>query len=693
MRPALLAKLFNPISSLPGVSSRILPLLQQACGPIIVDLFWHLPNGFIDRNFFPKIDEAPAGKVASFIVRVNNHEKPRNKKMPYRIKCTNEDGELTLVFFHSHSEYLQKELPIGELRLVSGRVNFYKGKVQINHPDQICSVEDIKKLPPLEPTYPLTDGLTRKPLTKTIQKALKLAPNLPEWIDRDLLLENGWPSWHEALQSIHSPQIVDDIAADSNNRKRLAYDELLADQLAVALIRKNKFQEVGRSTGKHGLLVSQAEKSLPFILTGTQKDCIKEIIQDMVADKRMVRLVHGDVGSGKTVLAFLSMIAAVELGYQATFMAPTEILSQQHYETINTWCRPLGVSCQLLTGSIKGRNRTKALKSIAAGRCNIVIGTHAVIQQEVKFQNLSIAIIDEQHKFGVEQRLSLSQKGSQVDLLVLSATPIPRTLLMSAYGDMDVSRLTSGPNNRGQIRTAVKPLSQISSVIDAISRAIKGGGKVYWVCPLIEESNFMELAAATARHKSLEATFGEQVGLVHGQLGQMEKDEIINNFVNGSINILVATTVIEVGIDVPDATVMIIEQAERFGLSQLHQLRGRVGRSEKSGSCLLLYGTPLSTTARARLDILRQTTDGFLIAEEDLRLRGAGELLGKKQSGLPQYRIAELPFDNDLLVTAHQHAKLITNTANFLEGPYGAALQALLYLFRRDSALTLLRSG
>ena len=693
MRPVLLSKIFTAISKIPGVSSRLTPLLEQVCGPEIVDFFWHFPSGVIDRTFFPKITEASPGQISSFIVRVDNHEKPRNKKMPYRVKCTNEDGDLTLVFFHSHPEYLKKELPEGKLRLVSGRVTTYKGKIQINHPDLISPIEEIESLPSLEPTYPLTEGLTRKTLTKVIQKALHLAPDLPEWIDQDLLQENQWPSWHDALQSIHAPKTINDLAPDSRNRKRLAYDELLADQLAVALIRKNKFQGSGRPSGKYGAVVKQAESLLPFKLTVTQKKCIEDIIHDMVANKRMVRLVHGDVGSGKTVLAFLSMIAAIAAGHQATFMAPTEILAQQHFEALNTWCQPLGISCHLLTGSTNGKTRAATLNSISTGKVNIVIGTHAIIQPDVKFKDLSLAIIDEQHKFGVGQRLALSQKGMHVDLLVLSATPIPRTLLMSAYGDMDVSRLTSRPNNRGKIRTAVKPLSQIRSVIDAISRAISAAGKVYWVCPLVEESNFMDLSAATTRHTNLEKIFGKRVGLVHGQMDQITKDRVINNFANGSTDILVATTVVEVGIDVPDATIMIIEQAERFGLSQLHQLRGRVGRGEKSGSCLLLYGSPLSPAARARLEILRQTTDGFLIAEEDLRLRGAGELLGRRQSGLPQYKIAELPLDNDLLITAHKHAKLITNTENFLHLSYGPALRVLLYLFRRDSALTLLRSG
>ena len=693
MRPALLSTIFAPISSLRGLSARLTPLIEQTCGPQIVDLFWHLPSGAIDRNFFPKIPEAPPGRVASFIVRVIKHEKPRNRKMPYRIQCSNEDGKIILVFFHSNAEYLHRQLPEGEVRLVSGRVELYRESIQITHPDQISLVKEIDNLPSLDPIYPLTEGLTRKPLSRAIQKALELAPELPEWIDPEFLQTNQWPSWSKALRSLHAPETLQDLAPESLARQRLAFDELLADQLAVALLRKNKAQSDGRPSGIAGSLHDSAIKNLPFQLTRAQKNCLKEIMQDMANDKRMVRLLHGDVGSGKTVVAFLAMVSAIDLSYQATLMVPTEILAQQHYDTISPWCGKLGIKCCLLTGSIKAKERIRTLQDIVMGDINIVIGTHAIFQPEVKFQKLAFAVIDEQHKFGVHQRLTLSQKGDNVDLLVLSATPIPRTLLMTAYGDMDVSRLTSKPINRGIIKTAAKPLSQIQSVIKAVSRSINQGGKVYWVCPLIEESNLIELSAATARYKALKSRFGSRVGIVHGQLDHSDKDKIINNFAHGSLDILVATTVIEVGVDVPDATVMVIEQAERFGLSQLHQLRGRVGRSEKPGNCVLLYGHPLTNTARARLDILRQTTDGFLIAEEDLRLRGAGDLLGKKQSGLPQFKIAELPLHSELLWAAHRYARFITNSDNFLKEPSGPALQNLLYLFQRDSALSLLQSG
>ena len=693
MRPALLSTIFAPISSLPGLSTRLTPLLEQTCGPQIVDLFWHLPTGVIDRNFFPKISEAPPGRVASFIVRVIKHEKARNRKMPHKIQCSTEDGEIVLVFFHSHAEYLQRQLPEGELRLVSGRVELYRGTPQITHPDQIALVEEIKNLPALEPTYPLTEGLTRKPLSRAIQEALKLAPELPEWIRPELLQTNQWPSWSKALRSLHNPDTLQDLAPESLARQRLAFDELLADQLAVALIRKNKAQSGGRRSGIGGSLQNSAIKNLPFQLTRTQENSLKEIMQDMVEDKKMVRLLHGDVGSGKTVVAFLAMVSAVDLDYQAALMVPTEILAQQHYDSISPWCEKLGINYCLLTGSTKTKERTRTLQDIVTGKVKIVIGTHAIFQPDVKFQKLAFAVIDEQHKFGVHQRLRLRQKGDNVDLLVLSATPIPRTLLMTAYGDMDVSRLTSKPINRGIIKTAAKPMSQIQSVIKAVSRAINQDGKVYWVCPLIEESNSIDLSAATARYKDLKSRFGARVGMVHGQIHQSDKDKIINDFAHGALDILVATTVIEVGVDVPDATVMVIEQAERFGLSQLHQLRGRVGRSQKPGNCVLLYRHPLTNTARARLDILRQTTDGFLIAEEDLRLRGSGDLLGKKQSGLPQFKIAELPLHSELLRTAHQYAKLITNSDNFLEEPSGPALRNLLYLFQRDSALSLLQSG
>ena len=693
MRPEILFPVFMPITRIQGIGPRIGALVENAAGSRMVDLLWHLPNAIIDRSFSPKLADAPSGAIATFRIRVVKHEVPKHKRQPYRIHCQNEDGKLTLVFFHSHQEYLEKQLPLNEIRVVSGRVEFYKGKIQITHPDHVASVEESQHLPLLEPVYRLTSGLTPRPLNKAIAAALAEIPILPEWIDRSFLRKMQWPTWNEAVKSAHTPPNTEALKPGAIPRQRLAYDELLANQLAIALLRVHMRHTTGRSISGENYLRKKLVSELPFSLTNSQNQALSEIVLNMEAKTRMVRLLHGDVGSGKTIVAFLAMLNAVESGEQAALMAPTEILARQHLTTIEPWTKSLGLSCAALTRRTKGKVRDKLLLDLSNGKIDILVGTHAMFQNDVAFASLALTVIDEQHKFGVHQRLNLQAKGRGVDLLVMTATPIPRTLMMTSYGDMDVSRLTEKPSGRQIVNTAAVPIERFEDVIHSIKRAIQGGGQIYWVCPLVDESRLVDLAAAEERYLSLRKLFGERVGLVHGRLNEMERDARMSEFLSGKLDILVATTVIEVGVDVPNATIIVIEQAERFGLAQLHQLRGRVGRSNKPSSCLLLYDPPLTKTARARLSILRETDDGFQIAEEDLRLRGAGELLGTRQSGLPDFRLAELPTHEELLAAAQDDAKLILSQDATLENERGKALRILLYLFERDAAINLLRSG
>ncbi|MFP6715481.1 MAG: ATP-dependent DNA helicase RecG [Alphaproteobacteria bacterium] len=693
MRPEILFPVFTPITSLKGVGPRIGGLIENAAGSRTIDLLWHLPNAIIDRKFSPKLLDAPAGVIATFTVRATKHEVPRHNRQPYKIYCENDDGALTLVFFHGQKDYLEKQLPPGEVRVVSGRVEHYHGQIQITHPDHITTIEESQDLPLLEPVYRLTTGLTPKPLSKAIAAALAHTPKLPEWIDSAFLKKNRWPSWNEAIRSAHAPSSTRSLEPSAPARQRLAYDELLANQLAIALLRRHIRQTTGRSITGSNQLRKKILSQLPFSLTESQTRALDEIIKNMSAETRMLRLLHGDVGSGKTVVAFLAMVNAVEAGGQASLMAPTEVLARQHLATIETLAQSAGISCAALTGRTKGKARANLLADLKAGQISILVGTHAMFQSDVSFANLALTVIDEQHKFGVHQRLNLQAKGHGVDLLVMTATPIPRTLMMTSYGDMDVSRLTEKPAGRQLVNTVVLPIDRFGDVVTAIKRGITSGGRVYWVCPLVDESGSVDLAAAEERFATLETYFGSRVGLVHGRLNEAKRDSTMSDFANGQLDILVATTVIEVGVDVPEATIMVIEQAERFGLAQLHQLRGRVGRSDKPSSCLLLYATPLTKTARARLNILRETDDGFQIAEEDLRLRGAGELLGTRQSGLPNFHLAELPIHGELLAAAEDDAKLILTQDEVLEGQRGEALRTLLYLFERDAAISLLRSG
>lgn len=694
MRPELLFPLFAPLSSLSGVGPRIAKLLEKAAGPHVVDVLWHLPREVVDRSFSPPIAEAPASRIVTIKVTIDRHFPPPDKRRPYRVTCHDDTGILTLTFFHADKKYLERELPVGEQRLVSGRIEYFRAEAQIAHPDFIARPEQEASIPKIEPVYPLTTGLTPKVLRKAVLSAVSKAPALPEWLDPEYKKRQGWPSWKEAIEAAHNPQAGSDVSALTQTRQRIAFDELLASQLALAITRAKAKKLPGRVIEGDKRLRAMALKALPFKLTGSQVEALKEIGADMASTSRMLRLLQGDVGSGKTVVALFAMLNAIECGGQAALLAPTEILARQHFETIEPLAKAAGIRAAVLTGRDKGKARKALLEELASGNIQILIGTHAIFQDDVAFKDLMLAVIDEQHRFGVHQRLALAGKGKGVDMLVMTATPIPRTLMLSAYGDLDVSRLRDKPPGRKPVDTRLVPKGRLDDVANGIGRAIQSGAKVYWVCPLVEDSEVLDLAAATERYEDLKHRFGEAaVSLVHGKMKAAEKDAAMARFVDGPAQILVATTVIEVGVNVPAATVMVIEHAERFGLAQLHQLRGRIGRGEAASTCLLVYAQNLTETAERRLKTMRETEDGFVIAEEDLRLRGAGELLGTRQSGLPVFKLADLAVHGELLAAARDDARLIIERDPDLSGERGKALRVLLYLFERDAAVATLRSG
>jgi ATP-dependent DNA helicase RecG len=710
MRPPRLAPLFATVRALKGVGPKIEALFNKLVAPRhegaharVVDLLWHQPVSIIDRPIVPRIAAARIGELATLEVTVTEHRpgggrRHAGPRAPYRVLVEDEAGAaLELVYFNADDAYLKRLLPVGSRRLISGKLESYDGWLQMPHPDHVAAIEasGASALPLHEPVYPLTAGLTNTVLRKAIAEALTQMPPLPEWIDAGLLAQKAWPPLGEAIAKLHAPESDADLLPSAPARARLAYDELLANQLALAVIRARLKRRAGRSLAGSGKLRKAILAALPFALTGAQKRALAEIDADLKSGQRMLRLLQGDVGSGKTVVALLAMTAAVEAGTQAALMAPTELLARQHLTTIKSFGEGAGLRIALLTGRERGRERTETVEALRDGSIDILIGTHALFQEHIVFKDLGLVVIDEQHRFGVHQRLALQAKGSGAgaELLVMTATPIPRTLLLTSYGDMDVSRLDEKPPGRKPVATRIVPLERLDEVIAGIERATKDGAQVYWVCPLVAESEVLDIAAAEARHAELRARFGDRVGLVHGQLAGKDKDRVMQAFASGALSILVSTTVIEVGVDVPNASIMIVEHAERFGLAQLHQLRGRVGRGAKESSCILLYKQPLSETARERLNVMRRTEDGFVIAEEDLRLRGGGEVLGTRQSGLPVFRIANLPEHQKLLEAARDQARLELSRDPELKGTDAEKLKLLLYLFERDDAVRLMRAG
>jgi len=684
MRPDILNPLFAEVTSLKGVGPGLAKPLERLRIARVVDVAFHLPTGHIDRFPRDELMVSDAGRVIAIPLTVKEHRVSSSPRGPTRVRAEDARGNsVALVYFGGNSGWVKKLLPIGETKVVSGRLDLYGQDLQIVHPDLGDSAEGFRER---EAIYPLSEGITSRRLGALAAQAVERSPELPEWIEPGLKAQRGWPDWREALARIHADP------ADAKARERLGYDEVFANQLAMTLVRADTRKRRGRALNGDGRLRDMLR--LPYTLTGAQSRTVREIEGDLAQDAPMLRLLQGDVGAGKTLVAAMAMLIAVEAGAQAAMLAPTEILARQHYETLRKTLAGLPVEIAVLTGRDKGKAREATLMALAAGEIDILVGTHAIFQETVTYRDLALVVVDEQHRFGVAQRMMLSAKGkAPPHLLAMTATPIPRTLTLANYGEMDVSRLDEMPPGRQPIETRVVSEDRLDEVVNALGRHLSDGGQAYWVCPLVEESEKSDLAAAEMRAESLRARFGERVGLVHGKMKPAEKDAVMEAFAGGRLGVLVATTVIEVGVDVPNATLIVIEHADRFGLAQLHQLRGRVGRGGGLSRCLLLRGSHLSETSRARLALMRETNDGFRIAEEDLRLRGAGELLGTRQSGEMAFRLATPENMADLMQCAQDDARLLIDRDGGLEAPRGQAARTALYLFERDAGVALLRSG
>ena len=686
--PDPLAPLLVPMTNLarvgPALSDK---LIRVTGGTRVLDLLFHLPGSFTDRRARPTLAELSRNftpdKVATLEVEVVSVEAPQNPRQPWRVIVTDTSSFGELVFF---SPSRARALTPGLKILVSGKVEKFRDKITMPHPDFLVPANRPEAIPPIDPNWPLTAGLYPSQLRAVMTQSLALIPQLPEWHDKALIKREGWQSFAQSLLALHSPQEI----PGPKPRARLAYDELLAHQLAVLWLRHHAPRRIGRVLSGNGELRAQALERFGHPLTASQNLAVAQIDGDLGSERRMLRLLQGDVGSGKTLVAIMAMLRAVEAGSQAALMAPTEILARQHYRTLSKIC-PVPVA--LLTGSVKGVARRNVLLGLQAGRIPIAIGTHALFQDQVAFKNLALAVIDEQHRFGVDQRLSLGAKGENCDVLIMTATPIPRSLLLTQWGEMAVSRLSEKPAGRQKIKTTLHSIGQLPEVTEAIARALDRSEQIFWVCPLVSENMTLDIAAAEARFAELRKRFGSRVGLAHGQMDSAIREGALADFSEARTSLLVATTVVEVGVDVPAASVMVVEHAERFGLAQLHQLRGRVGRGRAASFCLMLHDDKIGEATRKRLTLLRDTEDGFVIADEDFRLRGGGDALGKRQSGQPGWRLADPVEHEGLLRMAHQDAMLLLERDPKLTSERGRAIRLLLRLFERGEALRTVQAG
>jgi len=676
MRPEILFPFFAPSASLKGVGPKLAPLLDRLAGPTVRDVAFTLPQGLVHRRR-TTAENARSGEIQTLVMRIDAHIAPGRPGLPYRIRMADETGFLTLTYFKVFGDSLLRQHPVGASRAVSGKVEEFNGERQITHPDWLIDAGKVDEIPLVEAIYPATAGLVSRQVRRFALEALERAADLPEWIDAGWKAKSCWPGWREALAAVHAPISDLDLSPDSVARRRLGYDELLAHQLALAQ-RKSFNRAEAAAVIQAGALADAVEAALPFRLTGAQIRSLAEIRGDLASGERMTRLLQGDVGSGKTVVAMLAMTDVAQAPAQSVLMAPTEILARQHFETLAAPLEAHGIVSVLLTGRDKGAGRAEKLRKLASGEAAVAVGTHALFQDDVVFKHLALAVIDEQHRFGVNERRRLQTKGEAVHLLAMSATPIPRTLELTVFGDLDVSRLDEKPPGRTPVATRAIPSPRMDEVVARLKAVITTGAQAFWICPLVAESELSELAAAEVRVKHLRKALGPSVGLVHGQMHASEKDQTMADFADGKVSVLVATTVVEVGVNVPNASIMVIEHADRFGLAQLHQLRGRVGRGVRESACLLLYDPPLSKTGEARLNILRETDDGFVIAERDLELRGGGDPLGLKQSGFPAYKLADPVAHRDLIAPAADQARIMLSRDPELKDK---ATQALIALF------------
>jgi len=693
-RPEILFPLFGSLTKLDGIGPKTAQNFEGLGVEKPRDLLFTLPYAGIDRQLRSSIRGLVPPATITVEVTVQDHRPNRQKGRPYRVVVSDNEDSFQLVFFHARGDYLQKLLPIGQKRVISGKLEVFDSIAQMVHPDHVLPVDKADEIPAFEPVYPLTAGVTQKVMWKATRSVLERTAELQEWIDPSLKAQQGWPDWHAGITSAHAPQSASNVLPADKSRERLAYDELIAHQLTLALARATARKAKGRASVATGALQNKVLASLPYDPTGAQKRAVGEIIDDLGAPVRMNRLLQGDVGSGKTLVALMALLAVVEAGGQGVLMAPTEILARQHLEGLQPLAESAGVVLEILTGRDKGAERAKKLAALDAGDIQILVGTHAVFQKGVEFHDLRLAVIDEQHRFGVAQRMQLGAKGEAVDVLVMTATPIPRSLALAQYGDMDVSILDEKPPGRTPVQTALVSTDRLDEVVEKLRKAVADGKQAYWVCPLVEESEVMDMTAAEERFKHLRAALGEGVvGLVHGQMPPAEKDAAMAKFVAGETSVLVATTVIEVGVNVPNASIMMIERAESFGLAQLHQLRGRVGRGAEASTCLMLYQNPLTETGRRRLEILRETEDGFRISEDDLAMRGAGDVIGTAQSGLPRFRIADLESQTTLMAMAQKDARKLLHDDPRLETERGQAARVLLWLMEQDKAIRLISVG
>ncbi|PRY75018.1 ATP-dependent DNA helicase RecG [Yoonia maritima] len=693
-RPEVLFPLFGALTKLDGIGPKTAQILDAAGVTKPRDLLMTLPMSGVDRHRRASIREVVAPAVATVEVTVGEHYPPKSRGRPYRVNVSDAQTSFQLVFFHARGDYLQKILPTGQKRVVSGKLEIFDSVAQMVHPDHIVTLEEAEEIPAFEPVYSLHAGITQKLMYRATRSALDMAGDLPEWIDPELKKRENWPDWHDSLVAVHSPKAATDLSPHDPGRQRLAYDELLAHQMTLTLARAVTRRAKGRQSTGTGALAAKVLANLPYKPTTAQTRAVAEINADLASAFRMNRLLQGDVGAGKTLVAFLSLLTVVEAGGQGVMMAPTEILARQHLEGLQPLAESAGIRLEVLTGRDKGGERAAKLSALADGEIAILVGTHAVFQKDVVFNDLRLAVIDEQHRFGVAQRMELGEKGIATDVLVMTATPIPRSLALAQYGDMDVSVLDEKPPGRTPVQTALVSTSRMDEVVEKLRHAVSEGRQAYWVCPLVEESEFVDMTAAEERFKHLRAALGEGVvGLVHGQMPPTEKDAAMARFVSGETKVLVATTVIEVGVNVPNASIMMIERAESFGLAQLHQLRGRVGRGAAASTCLLLYQAPLSETGRRRLEILRETEDGFKISEEDLAMRGAGDVIGTAQSGIPRFKIADLERQAGLMALAQTDARKLLNDDPKLETERGQAARTLLWLMEQEKAIRLISVG